>query len=73
MIAETHVLLFELDEVLCLDIFDEHGDANLRRGFLDVVDRSDGIVVHREAKEIFLSRLIGDIHMEICRSGQPLV
>ena len=73
LIVETHLLLIEIDEVLCLNVCDEHGDADLRRGFVDVVGGPDGIVVLCEAEEIFLSRLIGYIHMDICRFGQPFV
>ena len=44
LVVETHVLLIEIDEVLFLDVCDKHGDADLRRGFLDVVCRPDGVV-----------------------------
>ena len=73
LIVKTHVLLFNFDEVLCLDVCDENGDADIHRGFLDVIGRLDSIVVLCEAEEIFLSSLIGDIRMDICRFGQPLV
>ena len=73
MIAETHVLIIEVDEVLCLNACDEHGDANICRGFLDVVGRPDGIVVLCEAEEIFMSSLIRDIRVYIGRFGKPLV
>ena len=70
---ETHVLLANIDKVLCLDVFHEHGDADLRCGLLDVVGRPDGIMALYEAGEIFLYRVIGNIHMDICRFGQPFV
>ena len=73
LIAETHVLLVELDEVLCLAVCDEHGDADLRHGFLDVLGRPDSIVVLREAEAICLSSIIGDIRVDICRFRQPLI
>ena len=73
MIAETYALLVELDEVLCLDVRDEHGNADLCRGFLHVVSLPDGIVLLREAKEIFLFGGIGDVLVESCRFGQLLV
>ena len=73
LIAEAHILLVNLYEVLCLDVCDDHGDVDLRRGFLDVVGRPYGIVVLREAEEIFFSSLIRDIRVDICRFGQPLV
>ena len=73
LIAEPHLLLVKLYEVLCLDVCDEHGEADLCHGLLDMVGRPDGIVVLREAEEIFLSRLIGDIRMDICWFGQLLV
>ena len=57
LIAETHILLVELDKLLSLDVCDDHGEADLCRGFLDVVDRPDRLVVLCEAEEIFLSRL----------------
>ena len=44
LVVETHLLLIELDEVLLFDVCDNHGDADLRRGFLDVVCRPDGVV-----------------------------
>ena len=73
LIAEPHVLIVDLDEVLCLNVCDQYGDADLRCGFLDLVSRPDGIMVLREAEEIFLSRFIGYICMYICWLGQPLV
>ena len=73
LIAETHVLLIELDEVLYLCVRNKYGDADLRHGFLDVIGRPDGIVFLREAEEIFLSSLIRNIRVDICRFGHPLV
>ena len=73
LIAKTHILIVKLDKVLFLDIRDEHGDADLRRKYLDVVGRPDDIVVLREVEEIFLSSRIGDICVDICRFGQLLV
>ena len=42
LVTETHVLIVELNEVLRLDICNEYGDADLRRGLLDLVGHPDG-------------------------------
>ena len=73
LVSETYVMFVKIDELLCLNVRHEHGDADLHSSFLDVVDRLDGIVVLRGAEEIFLTSLIGDIRVDICRFAQPLV
>ena len=73
MVSEPYLLLVKFDAVLCLDVCDEHGNADLCCGFLDVVSRPDGIVLLREAKEIFLLGVIGDVLVDSCKFGQSLV
>ena len=54
MVSETYVLFIDFYEVLGLDVCDEHGHADLRRGLLDVVRCPVGILILHEAKDVLL-------------------
>ena len=72
-ISEAHVFFVEFNEILVLDVRDEHCDADLGCGFLDVV-RSPTFVLHLgQAKEIYLPCVILDVWVYSCWFRQSYV
>ena len=73
LFPEAHLLLVELDEVLVLDVCNEHCDADYGRGFLNVVRGPSFILHFWQAKEIYLLCFILDVWVDIFRFGQSCV
>ena len=71
-VAESHVALVDCDEVLLLNPSYQNGNTKLGRGFLDVVGCKDIILQLTQTQEIFLTRVVLDVLVNLPRVGPAL-
>ena len=70
LISEAHVLFVEFNEVLVLDVHNEHFNADFSRSFLDVVRGPPFVLLVGQAMDFYLPCVILDVWVDCCWFGQ---